>query len=61
MSQRAAKPPWWATPAVRLALLLVALAIVASYGLPKIIAGASAGTEARPCPPPARGTRARRL
>jgi hypothetical protein len=56
MSGGAAKPPWCARPAVRLTLLLVALAIVSAHGLPRVIARASAGTPAPPCPPRAAPT-----
>lgn len=39
-----AAAPWWARAPARLAFLLVVLAGVATYGVPRIIANASAGT-----------------
>ena len=45
-----ARAPWWARAPARLALLLVVLAVVACYGVPKIIANASPGTSAPQCP-----------
>jgi hypothetical protein len=50
MSAGAAKPAWWGRPPIRLALLLVALAIVSACALPRLIGRASAGAPA-PCPP----------
>lgn len=51
-----AAAPWWARAPARLAFLLAVLAGVAAYGVPRIIANASAGTSppgtsARPCSP----------
>lgn len=43
-----AQAPWWARAPARLAFLLVVLAGVATYGVPRIIANASAGAS----PPP---------
>lgn len=45
-----AQAPWWARAPVRLAFLLVVLAGVSAYGVPRIIANASAGTSPPGCP-----------
>ena len=49
MSRDDTPAPWWARAPARLAFLLVVLAAVSAYGVPKIIANASVGTSPR-CP-----------
>ncbi|MGO9889422.1 MAG: hypothetical protein ACLP0L_16120 [Solirubrobacteraceae bacterium] len=43
MSLDDAPAPWWARARARLVVLLVVLAAVSAYGVPRIIANASAG------------------
>ncbi|MGA8719918.1 MAG: hypothetical protein WB557_18065 [Solirubrobacteraceae bacterium] len=50
MARDDAQPPWWARAPARLAFLLVVLAAVSAYGVPRIIANASAGASAAQCP-----------
>jgi hypothetical protein len=51
MSDREERAPWWARPGARLAVLLVVLAGVAAYGVPRIVRQAAGRPGLAQCPP----------